>query len=172
MLNKIRSAALTAGVIFHLCVVSISSASDTATYQAVSEDLITSAQPTTEDLESLKEAGVTRIINLRMPSEKISFNEKSEAEKLGIEYVSLPISGAADITSENARKLHEILKDEEKTYIHCATGNRVGALLAIRAHELEGRSIEESLEIGHAAGLSSLEPRVKSILTNEKSSID
>jgi uncharacterized protein (TIGR01244 family) len=129
------------------------------------KNLVTGGQPTAADLVQLKKMGITKVINLRAPSEEISFDEKATAESLGLEYVSLPINGATDITSENARKLQVLLQDEDKVFVHCASGNRVGALVAIRAHEIENKSEEESLRVGRAAGLGQLEGTVKSHLT-------
>jgi hypothetical protein len=48
--------------------------------------------------------------------------------------------------------------------VHCASGNRVGALLALRANRLEGASPEDALELGLDAGLTRLEPAVREAL--------
>ena len=45
--------------------------------------------------------------------------------------------------------------------IHCASGNRVGALLALRANLIQGKSASEALAFGKAAGLTTLEDAVK-----------
>lgn len=136
-------------------------------FNTPTENLVTGAQPSKAQLEKLKSAGITKVIDLRGPDEETPFDEKAEAEKLGLEYVSLPISGAADVTSKNARKLHKLLQGNEPVFLHCASGNRAGALLAVRAHEIQGKPVEESLEFGRAAGLTSLEERVKSVLDAE-----
>lgn len=135
-------------------------------FKRPSENLITGGQPSREDLIKLKEAGVTKIINLRGPDESLPFDEKKEASALGLEYVSFPIVGATDTTSANAKKLHELLGNKDKVFVHCVSGNRVGALLAIKAHKIEGLSVEDSLAFGRAAGLGSLEEKVKSELNN------
>lgn len=101
---------------------------------------------------------------MRAVGEEVPFDEQAAVEKLGMAYVSLPIAGAADVTGENARQLHELLQGQEKVLLHCASGNRVGALLAIRAHQIEGKPVDTSLQIGHAAGLGSLAERVKSVI--------
>lgn len=134
-----------------------------------STNVLTGGQPSQADLVNLKKTGVTKVINLRDPSEEPSRNEKAEVEALGLTYVSLPINGAADITSENARKLDALLKGNESVLLHCSSGNRVGALMAIRAHEIEGKSADEALQIGRSAGLGSLEEKVKSVLNDNPS---
>lgn len=138
-------------------------------FNTPAENLLTGGQPSLLELKQFKNSGVTTVINLRGPDEDVPFNEKLEAEALGLEYVSLPISGAADVTPENARKLHELLAgfESENVLLHCASGNRVGALLAIRAHEIEGKPANESLQFGRAAGLGSLEEKVETVLAEE-----
>lgn len=138
-----------------------------AGFTEVRENLLTGGQPSQADLLQLKNAGVTRIINLRTPAEEVPFDEQAEAEALGLEYVSLPVAGADGVTSENARRLDELLQGDEKTLLHCASGNRTGALLAIRAHEIEGESVEDSIQFGRAAGMDSLEARVRRLLDEE-----
>lgn len=141
-------------------------------FNTPTDQLVTGGQPSQADLLQLKHAGITKVVNLRGPNEDIPFDERAEVEALGLEYVSLPISGAVDVTSANARKLHDLLASDEKIFLHCASGNRVGALLAIRAHLIEGKPIDESLELGRAAGLGSLEGTVKSVLDDESVATD
>ena len=44
--------------------------------------------------------------------------------------------------------------------LHCASGNRVGALLALMAYHEEGVSRRQALDVGRAAGLGALESEV------------
>lgn len=129
------------------------------------DNLVTGGPPSKTELSQLKEAGITKVIDLRSPGEERAFNERAEAEKLGLEYVSLPIAGAAGVTRDNARELDGLLSGDEKVFLHCASGNRVGALLAIRAHEVEEKSLDQSLKFGRAAGLGSLYEKVKTVLS-------
>ena len=48
--------------------------------------------------------------------------------------------------------------------LHCGSGNRVGALLALKAFWLDGGSAEEALEVGLAGGVTRLEPTVRELL--------
>lgn len=138
-------------------------------FNVVSANLVTGGQPSQEDLITLKNAGVREIIDLRGPGESAGFDEAQKAKALGMEYTSLPIAGAADVTSENAAKLHELLAESDgKVYLHCASGNRAGALLAIRAHEVEGKPVEAALDAGRKAGMTSLEEKTRSVLEGAK----
>ena len=55
----------------------------------------------------------------------------------------------------------------ERTLLHCASGNRVGALMALRAAWLHGASDEEALAIGRAHGLASLRGQVEMLLRKD-----
>jgi uncharacterized protein (TIGR01244 family) len=123
--------------------------------------LHTGGQPTAEDLQRLKDEGVRTVIDLRGPQEARGYDEAGEAKALGLAYVALPISGKDDINAENARALHALLRDREGgVLLHCASGNRVGALLALGAAQIDGLPADEALALGRAAGLKSLEPVV------------
>lgn len=159
-----------------LCAVStqagdLAATADAHDFYTPTETLVTGGQPSREALAALKAAGVTKVINLRGPEEAVSFDPGAATEALGLEYVSLPISGAGDVTTDNARALHQLLQEEDgPVFLHCASGNRVGALLAIAAHQIEGRPIEESLALGRSAGLGSLEEQVRSVLDTASTS--
>ncbi len=134
-------------------------------FNTPTDNLVTGGPPSKKELSQLKEAGITKIIDPRSPDEERAFDERAEAEKLGLEYVSLPVAGSAGVTRENARELDQLLQDGENVFLHCASGNRVGALLAIRAHEIQEKDLDQSLEFGRAAGLGSLEEKVRSVLS-------
>jgi uncharacterized protein (TIGR01244 family) len=126
---------------------------------------ITSAgQPSAEALESLAKEGYTTVIDLRSAQEDRGFDEAATVEGLGMKYVSLPVSGGAGVTYENAAELDRILSETEgPVLLHCASSNRVGALLSLRAM-LQGEDKEEALMLGTSAGLSSLKPIVEELL--------
>lgn len=129
------------------------------------ETLMTGGQPSLADLAVLKERGITTVINLRGLNEKLGFDEAAELEKLGMDYVQIPMSSAADLTKENALKLDDALKNSKgKTVVHCASGNRVGALLALREFQIKGKSAEEAMAFGKTAGMTKLASAVKELL--------
>lgn len=132
-----------------------------------SSNLITAGQPSKEDFKKLKEMGVSKIISLRPETESEPFDAQREAEALGIAFERISVSGAPDLTLDKARQLEQALQGEEKVFIHCASGNRVGALLAVKAKVIEGKSTREALEFGEKAGLSSLRNTVKTLVENE-----
>lgn len=128
-------------------------------------DLYTAGQPSVQQLRQAAANGVTTVIDLRRPDERRGYDEATVAEQLGLRYVRLPIGGAADITEANVRTLDRILKqDSGKTLLHCASGNRVGALLALAHARVDGATTGQALQLGRDAGLTSLEPLVRAAL--------
>lgn len=117
-------------------------------------------------LGRLRAAGIKHVINLRTAEESQGFDEGRIAGGLGIEYHSIPIAGAQSLTRENARKLDELLDaaGDEPTLVHCGSGNRVGALIAVREAWINGKSVEAAIAAGKRWGLTSLEGAVRSAL--------
>jgi len=128
-----------------------------------------SAQPTAEALVKLPSAGVRTVINLRPAAETPDLDEKAVVEKAGMIYRSLPIAGAAGLTKENVAAFDRMMAEagEGKVLMHCASGNRVGAMMALRARWLQGKSADEALEIGRNSGLKGLEGDVKALLQTD-----
>lgn len=126
-------------------------------------DGITSAgQPDAAALRVFADSGYKVVIDMRGPDEDRGFeDERASVEALGMDYVFFPISSTADINFESARKLNELLESTDgPALLHCASGNRVGAVLALR-HSLTGASPEESIAYGKNAGLTRLEDVVR-----------
>jgi uncharacterized protein (TIGR01244 family) len=87
-------------------------------------------------------------------------DETAAVEAAGMKYVSIPVAGASGVTFENARLLDEALAGiDGPVFLHCRTGNRVGALMALRA-SAAGASDEDAIAAGKEAGLGSLEAAV------------
>jgi protein tyrosine phosphatase (PTP) superfamily phosphohydrolase (DUF442 family) len=88
-----------------------------------------------------------------------------------LRYVELPIAGASDLTRENVERLDRALRDAlpaGPVLLHCASGNRVGALLALRETWLRGAEPEAALALGRAAGLAGLEAKTRELMTAAK----
>ena len=127
--------------------------------------LLTAGQPSAQQLRDAARSGVTTVIDLRRPEEDRGYDEGAQAEQLGLRYVRLPIAGAADLTTANARTLQLLLaQDDGTTLLHCASGNRAGALLALLNARLEGASTDDALQLGRAAGMTSLEASARSAI--------
>lgn len=121
-----------------------------------------SGQPDAETIAKLPSAGIQVVIDLRPDAERPGLDEKTAAQGAGLTYRALPIASPADLTRENVATFDRLLKESanQGVLMHCASGNRVGAMLALRARWIEGKSAEEALAIGKASGLTSMAPAV------------
>jgi uncharacterized protein (TIGR01244 family) len=133
------------------------------------QDIMSSGQPTAEQFQLLADAGVRHVINLR-PLEEQEFDEASLVTSLGMAYHSIPVAGGPDITRANAQALYDLLESVagEPVIIHCASGNRVGALIALSAQQHQGMDAEAAMAEGERWGLTSprLAPVVRQVLSN------
>lgn len=127
------------------------------------EDLLTAGQPAPDAWATLPAQGVTTIVNLRPGAEQPGRDEAAEVAAAGLAYHHLPVAGGDDLTADNAARLWRLIEGAEgRVLVHCASGNRVGALLAIGAANEGGMAPEEALAFGRAAGLAS--PRLKEVV--------
>lgn len=127
--------------------------------------VIVGGQPSKEQLAAASKEGVKHIVNVRMDREQ-PFDEQRVVTSLGMQYHSLPIGGADDLTRVNADKFKAMLENfgDDSVIAHCASGNRVGALKALSAHYHDGADIDAAIAIGKAWGLTRLEPAVRKVL--------
>lgn len=129
--------------------------------------LYTAGQPSAAQLQQAAAAGVTTLIDLRQPDEARGFDETAAAERLGLRYVRIPIAGAAGLTDANAQALRTALAQSQgPVLLHCASGNRAGALLAL-LEARNGASVDEALTLGRAAGMTSLEAPTRVLLEQD-----
>ena len=125
---------------------------------------VTSAgQPDADALGVFARSGYAVVIDMRTPGEDRGFDEPAVVRQLGMEYVAFPI-GSGDITLDKARELDALLGQfDEPVLLHCGSGNRVGALLALSEY-LETGDREGALQKGRDAGLTGLEGRVIDVI--------
>lgn len=128
---------------------------------AHANDVYAAGQPSVEQYETLKNAGVKHVINLR-PEAETKGSEAPLVESLGMQFYALPIAGPADITPVNAQTLDDLMRgvNAEPTLIHCASSNRIGALIALQKI-VKGEAIETAIEEGRRWGLTKLEAAVR-----------
>lgn len=120
-------------------------------------------QPDRAALEAARAQGVTLVVNLRTPGEEGAMPEEAQlVEELGMRYVSIPVAKPGGtqpdgLTAEHARALGEALEqaDPGAALVHCGSGNRAAALLALHDHLVRGTDPQVALERAQAAGLAS-----------------
>lgn len=118
------------------------------------------------EVAALKDAGIRAVISLTPVAEVPGFDEATAMAAAGIAFAHIPVPGAAGLSLANAVALHEQLShwQDQPVLVHCASGNRVGALFALRAGWLQGKPMEEALAIGRHYGLTSLYDTVRDLL--------
>jgi uncharacterized protein (TIGR01244 family) len=129
-------------------------------------DCLTGGQPSESQLAEVAEAGFRTVINLRGLGEPGTDVEPHILAKSGVKYIHIPISGPGEITREKAQLLSDALETAARpVMVHCASGNRVGALYALKAFHLDGHSIDDALEAGRRWGMTRMEPMVRQLLS-------
>lgn len=130
--------------------------------------VFSSGQPSKEQIALAAKAGIKHIINLRPASEQ-DWDEGSYVQSQGIQYYNIPVAGIEDVTSDNAKSLRKLLDSfgKEPALVHCSSGNRVGALITVAEHDINGRDTEAAIAEGRRWGLTKLEPAVRKKLLAE-----
>ena len=114
------------------------------------------------DIGRVREAGIRHVIDLTPDAETPDFDEAATVRTAGLAYSNLPLGGPADLTRENVQAFDAMLREAKRpVLVHCASGNRVGAIAALRAAWVEGRSTEDAIAIGKTWGLKGLEGEVR-----------
>ncbi|MFT7462365.1 MAG: protein tyrosine phosphatase (PTP) superfamily phosphohydrolase (DUF442 family) [Pseudohongiellaceae bacterium] len=128
--------------------------------------LWTAGQLSEEQLMALGAAGMDLFISLRLDNENGAGGEEMQFQDQPGHFVRLPVAGKQGITFDNARLLAELLAAhaDETVTVYCGSSNRVGALFALMAYDIDGLSGEQAIDIGVAHGLSSLKPLVRELL--------
>ena len=131
------------------------------------DGITSSGQPDATAFSIIAESGYVAVIDMRGPKEKRGLDEAAIVEALGMEYVAFPLTDGAAINMQNAQRLDDILSGiDGPVLLHCGSGNRVGAMLALR-HSLRGADNAAALDYGRSAGLTGLESLVKERLQND-----
>ena len=115
-----------------------------------------------DDVARLQKAGIRHVIDLTLDAETPDFDEAQAVRSAGIGYSNLPLRGAPDLTRENVVAFDELIRNAERpVLVHCSSANRVGAIAALRAAWIDGKSEEEAIAVGKAWGLRALEADVR-----------
>jgi len=127
--------------------------------------IFTAGQPTEMEIADIARRGIHTLINLRPPSEQVGFDEARLASDAGMAYVGIPVAGAADLTIANAERLANTFETHAAPFfLHCAGGNRAGALLAVKTGLIDGYTLEQALNLGVEAGMTDLHDTVATLL--------
>jgi uncharacterized protein (TIGR01244 family) len=113
---------------------------------------------TPEAVPEIKKMGFASIINLRLPTEAGANveGEAAAAKAAGIRFYSIPFSGQSPDPAVADKFLDTITApDNEPAYIHCAAGNRAGAMWMIKRLAVDHWDTERAYTEAAALGLTS-----------------
>jgi uncharacterized protein (TIGR01244 family) len=133
--------------------------------------VLSGGQPTPDQIEAAAAAGYRTVINIRTAAEPGFEWEPGLVERLGMTYVHIPVGGPETLTPETVRAIDEALADglaRGPVLYHCASGNRIGASLALRSAWIEGSPPAEAFQYGLASGMTRLTPAIADILEVER----
>ncbi len=135
---------------------------------AATEGLVMAGQPSEARVAELAASGFDLIVSINPAAKAPAFDEAAVVRGAGLAYKHLPVSKKTVLdvgVREQAYKiLDEIEAADTKTYFHCSTSNRCGALWALYQAERKQLSAAEALAEGKRVGLTKLEPAVRKLL--------
>lgn len=116
-----------------------------------------------DGVQALAQHGFKTIIDLRTEAEG-THEEKVAVEAAGMHYVNIPVTGAGINDEQLAAFTKAIEAADTPVLVHCASGNRAGALWATYRMS-QGVAPAIALEEGRTAGMSAaMEANVKSAM--------
>ena len=123
-------------------------------------DVLACGMPDENGLKEAAEFGVKTVVNL-CPAAETPLTEPGTVTALGMDYMVIPVATLQDLNRDNVDKLAAALDSGRgKVMVHCRSSNRVGALFALKAFWLDGKTEQEAIALGRAAGLTKLEEGV------------
>ena len=122
--------------------------------------LATGGQPNATTLDALKGASCEVVLDLRDPMEPRPLREPDAIRAAGIEYLNIPVHSAS-MTPETFARVRQTLKDlvaaGRTAFVHCGSGNRVGATMIPYLMLDRGMSEDEAVETAMRIGTRSAE---------------
>jgi len=108
------------------------SADEAPNYRRLENGLVTANVLTLPAIPKLATAGFKTMVDLRAPTEKGVQEEASSASSAGLRYVNIPVT-AATLSAADVREFAAVLDlpENRPALVHCASGNRVGAMMEL-----------------------------------------
>jgi protein tyrosine phosphatase (PTP) superfamily phosphohydrolase (DUF442 family) len=120
------------------------------------EGVATAGQPEAAAWGALARAGFKAVVDLREPDEPRGHDEEGEIARAGLAYLALPVNHD-NLGDGQFDALRAFVRDPRNrpVLVHCATANRVGALLLPYFALDEHRSLEEAHRLAVDVGMRS-----------------
>ncbi len=105
--------------------------------------LLFGGQPTEEQLEAMAADGLAFVLDLRAEGENRGFDEPAALQSLDVPYLNVPVDADRLALPETFERFIEAMgKVDGPVLVHCASGNRVGALYY--AYLVAGQGVDRS----------------------------
>lgn len=123
---------------------------------APAENVLTAGQPTPDHLARLGAIGCVAVVDLRAAGEPRGYDEPKAVAAAGMEYVHIPVT-TETLTDREFDQLREYLREhgERPVLVHCASANRVGALLVPFFMLDQKRSRDDAIAAAQRVGMRS-----------------
>lgn len=122
-------------------------------YNRATTKIATAGVLSQKGIDQLAENGFKTIIDLRTEQEGIKDEKEYIKQKKSIQYINIPVTGAG-ISEEQLAQFTKVIEEARKpVIIHCASGNRAGAMWT--SYRLsKGIPSDIAFEEGFTAGMS------------------
>jgi len=130
----------------------VNSVGEIYNYRAAGPDLATSGQPREDQLAAIAEAGYDVVINLALHDDpRYSLkDEASSVQRLGLEYIHIPVQFAAPTESDLVKFFDAMDRHKHhRVWVHCAANMRVTAFVGLYRRLREGWSEERAFALLH-----------------------
>lgn len=118
------------------------------------DGVASAGQPSAAAWPELARAGYRSVVDLRTAEEPRGYDEPASVRAAGLEYFPVPVSQPtlSDATFDTFR---DIIRDPARrpVFVHCATSNRVGALLLPYFALDEAMPLTDAVRLAREAGL-------------------
>ena len=121
--------------------------------------IVTGGQPAPEHLAALKGAGCEVVIDIREAMEPRPFKTPDAVVQAGLEYRNVPVGHGAVSDATFGRLIDAVreLAGKRPAFVHCSSGNRVGAGLIPYFMLEQGLEEEDAVAQAMRVGLRSAE---------------
>ncbi len=121
-------------------------------YLRISDDIVTSGQPTEQQFDAIKAAGFKFVINLAPHSAENALpNEEATLKALGMTYIHIPVDFKAPTDADFELFTNQMKRLEgQPVWVHCAANMRVSAFIYRYRTACLGENVEAARQDLHA----------------------
>ncbi len=124
-------------------------------------NLSIASQPMPAALKALADQGYKIVVSTR-GSHELNWDERATVESLGMTFVEIPMENPVmAITDQEVAELDAVLRQGQRTLLHCATGNRSAGLWGVWLAERRGVKRAEALRLATKAGMGGVRAAVE-----------